>query len=184
METLDDVNLDGTIAAAKINTDTTEKTYKTYKDKFRKFMKVGKESPFMSEWLTDKIIAAFYVELGVWDKNAPYHRKTGSAAVGSELIRSKLPAIYKQAAQYPDTTIVIKVSIDIVIFTEDHAALRQQGGWLQHGCNGCDAGPVHRHPSRPADPDDRSDGVLDGPAHTGHPPAEGAVHHPHRPGSR
>ncbi|KAJ1389802.1 hypothetical protein B484DRAFT_409203, partial [Ochromonadaceae sp. CCMP2298] len=64
METVDDVNLDGAIAAAKINTDTTEKSYKTYKDKFRKFMKVGMDSPFLSEWLTDKIIAAFFVALG------------------------------------------------------------------------------------------------------------------------
>jgi hypothetical protein len=119
METVDVVNLDGAIAAAKINTDTTEKSYKTYKDKFRRFMKVGMDSPFLSEWLTDKIIAAFFVALGVWGKYAPYHLKTGSAAVGSELIRSKLPGIYKQAAQYPDTTIVIKVSIDIDIFTDE-----------------------------------------------------------------
>ncbi|KAJ1389000.1 hypothetical protein B484DRAFT_409461 [Ochromonadaceae sp. CCMP2298] len=47
-------------------------------DKFRMFMKVEKSSPFLAEWLTDRIIAAFFVALGVWGKYMPYHLKTGS----------------------------------------------------------------------------------------------------------
>ncbi|KAJ1399365.1 hypothetical protein B484DRAFT_406332 [Ochromonadaceae sp. CCMP2298] len=108
--TLDDVNLDGAIAAAKLDTDATERSYKTYKDKFRKFMKLPKDAPILPEHLTDRIIAAFFHALGNWGNHMPYHLKTGSAAVGSELVRSKLPGLYKQASHYPDTHIVVKIS--------------------------------------------------------------------------
>jgi hypothetical protein len=117
---VDDVDLDLELKDAKLNIDTTTNTYNVYLRKLRKFNKLGKDDPLLPEHLTDRVLAAFLFALGVEMEHKPHHLKSGSAAIGAELLRSELPGIHTAKHLYPKTILMIKVSKHMFLFIKYH----------------------------------------------------------------